>query len=339
MRISAVTPYFSRRAMWLVSIVGMALVFLAIHLRKDEFSYEREIQPVSAIPDMVRKPEYHKRYSDEARSFSQDSPLKFQLPLLQKAFNHQDAYATCVLARALQLCQQQRLGKGPEFAYSSYANEYIASLSDKEMNALADALAASERTVSSSCNGLVDSDYEMLDDILYKSAQNGDPVSMREFALQNDKQTAFGVRVEASKQNIERHQKNAEKMLNSAAEAGDQVAIEALFWVYVTGMISTPLGDVKVQPDFAKAIAAYLALTAADEHRLKSTQSADEREQAKKFIDQQKDGLNHGDQIRLVKLQEAYIRAYRAKKRPDSIGEELINKLPEQACSENYSRS
>ncbi len=249
-----------------------------------------------------------------AHTFSQDKPLKFQLPFLLEAAKNNDSYAACVLARALQICRQ-RDDEGESDAFlDAYASEYTATLNNEEVASLANAVAIREKKASAICDQIIASDQDIFDDIVYKSAQSGDPVSMRIFALQHDKRTMFGDPVAVSKLHIDRHNKYAEQMLNRAADAGDPIAIRSIYSVYATGVISTSFDKVKVRRDAVKSIAAYAALKSVDDYRLKARSRAGDIAQAEAYINESVSGFNQTDHIRLARLKEAYVRAYRTKK-------------------------
>ncbi|GEM_PF-1405538 len=273
--------------------------------------------------------------ADIARSFSQNHSIKSQLRFLLEASKENDAYAACALARALDICRKRDADNEADVSLDAYASAHTASLSEQEVDSLANAIAIREKTASAMCDLLTDDEQKVFDEIVYKSAQLGDPTSMRIFALQDDKRTIFGEPVPVSKAHIDRHGMYAEKMLNLAAEAGDPVAIKAIYSIYATGAISTSFDRVKVRRDDVKSVAAYKALEAVGDFRLKARSSAGEIEQARKDIDETVSGFGQAEQIRLAKLKEKYVRAYRSKKRPDSIREELFDTLPEQACADS----
>ena len=314
------------------------LSIIAAIIHSDRDSNEKSMASLKVTAEQAAEPVRSHPRASFAYSFSQDNSLKFQLPFLLEAAQSNDSYAACVLARALQICRQRDSENESDFFLDAYPSEYTASLSDEEVASLANAVAIREKKASAICDQIVASDYEMFDEIVYKSARLGDPVSMRVFALQHDKRTMFGDPVAVSKLHVDRHGKYAEQMLNRAADAGDPVAIRSVYSVYATGVISTSFDKVKVRRDEVKSIAAYIALKAVDDYRLKARSSAKEIAQTEQNIHESVSGFSQADQIRLARLKEAYVRAYRAKRRPVSTREELLDTLPEQACSHHFAR-
>ncbi len=295
-------------------------------------------QPGPAAPPEVERERsaaaaYRDPPSRPLARFFPDLPLKSQLKTLLEASRQGDRHSACVLARALQMCRNLDAGNESNVVLDAYTSKYAASLNDEEVASLAAAIAARETTASTTCAELAAGDYDALDDIVYESATMGDPVSMRMFALQQDKMTTFGDVIPVDRKLIDRHRLHAEAMLNRAAEAGDPVALRSIHSVYATGQIFTPFDKVKVPRDGVKSMAAYIALIDVDDYRLKATSTEDAIAQAKQDIAESLANLSQADQLRLATLRDAYVRAYRARKRPASISAELLGTLPEQACA------
>jgi hypothetical protein len=269
-----------------------------------------------------------------SKSYSQRLPLKAQMTFLRKSAQEGDATSACILARAISVCREMKedLDYYEDDISDNYSTQYLISMSDEEIKSIADNKSLREDISFPMCKEMTEFDLSDYDQIIFNAASHGDPVSMRTFALQSDKQTKFGDPVPVSKQLVHKHRQHAESMLNRAAEAGDSVAIQSVYASYATGGISTPFGEIEVRRDKVKAIAAYLALVAVDDFRLKSTTTSQDSAETEDWIRSNVAGLNQADQSRLSRLRDQYIRAYNSKQRPKNIGDTLLDDLPEHVC-------
>lgn len=269
-----------------------------------------------------------------AKAYSQYAPLKPQMSLFRHENGPKDKYAACVLSRALLLCKQ-RDDDDEEYGFPTYrySSAYLASIDADEMDRLARVVAERKTLIASSCADMQEVDLRDFDDSLYRAAVLGDPASMRLFALQTDKTTAFGESRPVRIEHVDRHRKFAESMLNRAADTGDPAAIKAIHSVYASGGINTPIGNVQVRPDLVKSAAAYLALVSVDDYYLKSTLRPDDFAMAEETLDALLSRFGEAEQIRLAKLQNHYIEAYKANHRPKNMAEALTESFPEQGCS------
>lgn len=210
----------------------------------------------------------------------------------------------------------------------------MASLSEKEADSLASAVASRESAASAICEGIDPYDLEEIDGRIYQSAALGDVGAMRIFSMQSYSQDGLLQLDERDHFKAERHSEYAESMMNHAADAGDPDALNAIFFSYSAGIIYTPFNKANLRVDPVKSIAAFRALLSVDEYFLKSRYSAHFFTEAEKSIKSRFAMLNDADKIRLAEMEDAYIRAYRAERRAHGIEEELFNELPEKACAD-----
>ena len=123
-------------------------------------------------------------------------------------------------------------------------------------------------------------------------------------------------------------------MINRAADAGDPAALESIYFAYSADYFETGAKSSNLSRDNVKAIAAFHALLSVDDYYLKSRYTPYDFANAEKSIKRRVSMLSDSDRTRLTEMEDNYIRAYRSERRASSIGDELINELPEQACAE-----
>jgi hypothetical protein len=269
--------------------------------------------------------------SKKVRSYHPSAALKYQLPELENAADKGDPYAACILSRALLLCKNN--GSGSRLA--RFSSEYLASLSEKGVDSLSSVIASLESASSAICKDIGQYDFEEIDGRIYQSAAAGDVSAMLMFAMQSYNQSGLQQSVTRDQFNSKRHSEHAERMMSHAADTGDPDALNAIFFSYSVGLIHTPYNTIALRPDPVKAIAAFRALMKVDAYFLKSRYTAYFFSEAEKSIESTLSTLNDADKTRIAEMEDAYIRAYRAKRRARSIDEDILNELPQEACADS----
>jgi hypothetical protein len=265
------------------------------------------------------------------RSYYPNAAIKNQLPDLRDAADKGDSHAACVLSRALVLCRNA----AEDLSLSRYSSHYLASLSEKEVDSFTSNLASNEGAVSEICRGINKSDLHDIGERIYQSAALGDKGAMYMFSAQSYSQDNFGEGNLLSDVLAQRHSQHAESMINDAADSGDPAALLSIYTAYSLGFIDTDsTRRVSFEVDIVKAIAAFRALLSVDDFYLKSRYSPYDFANAEKSIQHSMSMLDDADKVRLAKMEDAYIRSYRSKRRARDVSEELRNELPEQACAE-----
>ncbi len=273
--------------------------------------------------------------SNKLRPYYPNVAIKYQLPILRDAAEKGDSRAACILSHALLLCRQS----DTDSSLSRYSSDYLKSLSEKEVESSATGIASHESAVSAICEGIDQYDLEELDERIYQSAVLGDVRAMRIFAMQPNNQSSPQNSDERYNLHAERHNEYAESMINRAADSGDPAALESIYFAYSTDYFETGSNSSNLSRDTVKSIAAFRALLSVDDYYLKSRYTPYDFANAEKSIKRRVSMLSDSDRARLTEMEDNYIRAYRFERRASSIGEELINELPEQACADKKEKT
>jgi hypothetical protein len=256
--------------------------------------------------------------------YDANAPLAPQLQKLRALSDNRDPYATCVLAWALDLCAR---GAG-HVSTNQYYNADMKTLDDKSVTEIAMIFEYQQRHATL-CSGLVETDLWDIDQRLLQSARMGHVRSMTLLA-QLPARGGSGLETSAASF-LQAHREHAEEMLNTAAEAGDKEAIREVENAYSRGYITSSLGDIKVEIDLAKSMAALRAMA------LHARQ--EEKEDYDRAIADAVTRMSHRQRQRFERLAASYGRAYRNKQGAEDQFQRALNDFPEKVCADGFIRS
>ncbi len=247
------------------------------------------------------------------------APLAPQLQRLRNLSDSGDAYATCVLAWALDLCVRG----GDRISVAEYGGADPEDLEERDVDRIAKSLEFSERH-ENSCAGLDGASFRDLDQRLLQAAQAGHVRSMARFALlplrlgsgENASDPTF----------VLAHRTHAESMLNRAAEAGDMEAVRGVHQAYGLGYITSAMGTLVVERDLVKSTAALRAMA---RHAGPEDRSALEQNIASAM-----QGMGRADVARMERLEATYFHADRGGSGIWEDDQDVIEDLPEKVCAD-----
>lgn len=254
--------------------------------------------------------------------YNPNTPLVSQLRKLRSLSDSSNPYATCVLAWALDLCS-----RGPELIpIGEYSDADLRTLDEENVTRIAKSLESQDR-YEMICSGLVTDDLKDMDDRLLQAARMGHVRSMTKLAQLPPRS---GSGLESSTQSFSlAHQKNAEVLLNRAAEAGDPDAIRGIYNAYSGGYISSEMGDVKVAIDMPKSLAALRIISLNTD-----PQQKDEIEQG---IAEALNGMDKAQHSRFDRYESVYRRAYAKIQTATTELHSSLSDSPEQVCAQGFS--
>jgi hypothetical protein len=248
--------------------------------------------------------------------------LAQQLPTLKADADRGNPYATCVLAWALDMCAQN----GRRFKPDDYSDISSEQIDDARIGKLAEK-AEFRDTAEIRCDGIDQDNFQDLDKVLLQSALMGHSKSMTRFALGAAQP---GIRFDISRLDFAiAYRKNAETMLNRAAETGDPDAIAGVAFAYSSGYIRSDLGQIPVKEDPVKSIAAQRVLGAIRRHK----NNGNKENSADDAIESSVISMNTKQLSRLTQLESAYLRAYQNGSATGHFGNSQLDRLPERACA------
>jgi hypothetical protein len=255
--------------------------------------------------------------------------LDGQLSILRETADKGDAHAACILSRSLLLCKRFAM----DSPLSRYSNHYLTSLGEKESESLTRAIASYEMAASTICEGINEGDLDGIDGRIIQAAALGDDEAVRMLAMpQYSHQDVPNTRA-APRVDTEKSREHLLAIMNDAAEYGDPKALEMIFVTYSTGRLAYTRPRATVDVDPVKAIAAFRALVSVGDYYFRSRYEPAYFAEIEKSNERIVSGLSEADKARIAERERAYILAYRAENRTNSVEEELFNELPEQACA------
>jgi hypothetical protein len=275
-----------------------------------------DLLPVSGVPRKI-----HAYYPNAA--------LDGQLSILRETADKGDAHAACVLSRSLLICKRLAMGS----PLSRYSNHYLASLGQKESESMAKAIASYESAASTICEGIGEGNIDEIDGRIIQSAASGDEDAMRMLAMPQYNPDAVQGPNAGPRFYVEKSREDLLAIMNDAADSGDPRALEMIFVTYSTGLLVYAHPRVEVDADPVKAIAAFRALASVGDYYFRSRYEPEYFAEVEKSNERIVSGLSQADKARIAERERAYILAYRAEKRTNSVEEELFNELPDQACA------
>jgi hypothetical protein len=253
-----------------------------------------------------------------------NATLASQLIRLRAFSDKQDPYATCVLAWALDLCS-----RGPDrVSISEYLNADIKHLDEKSIADIAGYFEYQER-YGKLCSGLVETDFWDSDHRLLQSARMGHARSMTMFA-QFSAREGSGPGI-STPDFLLTHRENAENMLDMAAAAGDPAAIREIYNAYSSGYITSGLGDIEVEIDLVKSMAAL--------HAISLHANKEDKQELDQAITAALSQMDHGQRLRFDRFTSSYSPAYRSEQRPVDQFQLALDDFPEKVCAETKSWS
>jgi hypothetical protein len=250
--------------------------------------------------------------------FDPARPLGEQLSGLRDQAKSGNRYATCLLAAALDSCgsNQDRLDENP---LGLQPEKPIETSSPEQIEGISNDLEKYRRQ-EMMCADITQTDIIERDVWMRQSAMYGHPGSMAEFVRQ-PKSSSFLSLQDADL--IDAYRKSAESMLNRAAEAGVYEAIRGVYLAYSRGAIETTVGELQVERDPAKAVAAARALMA---HAV-----ASEKAELEKSIAEMMAAMGQGQRSRIAELEKKY-------RKLTSVGPQQKD-FPEVFCADLVPRS
>lgn len=271
------------------------------------------------LSDQSRSTQHGRHGSDSVDDiYDADAPLATQLHTLRALSDNRDPYATCVLAWALDLC-----ARGTEHvSISEYYDADMKNLDDKSINDIAMFFEYRQRRATL-CSGLVETDLWDIDQRLLQSARMGHVRSMTLLA-QFPARAGSGLDTSTASF-LQAHREHAEDMLNRAAEAGDPAAIRETHDSYGRGYIISSLGDIKVEIDLAKSIAALQAIS------LHANQ--EDRKELDQVVADAVAKMSPRQRLRFERLAAAYSRAYLGKRGAEDQLQRAFDEFPEKVCA------
>lgn len=289
-----------------------------------EIAVERKdvVATASLSTDGSQSTRQVRRGNDAVNSvFDANATLASQLHGLRALSDNQDPYATCVLAWALDLC-----ARGPDrVSISEYFNADMKDLDETGISDIAMYLEYQERYVTL-CSGLVETDLWDIDMRLLQSARMGHLKSMTLLA-QFPARDGSGLGA-STPSFLQAHRENAEEMLNDAAESGDPAAIREIKNAYSSGYIISGLGDVKVDIDLAKSMAAL--------HAIALYANQEEKKELDEAVTDALAQMSPRQRLRFDRLAASYGRAYRSKHEAEDQFQLALNDVPEKVCADGF---
>ncbi|MES2669732.1 MAG: hypothetical protein V4673_04840 [Pseudomonadota bacterium] len=292
---------------------------------------ESAVRPKDAVA--IASPSSHKsdarqksrRGNDAVNAvYDANATLASQLSGLRALSDNRDPYATCVLAWALDLCSRDP----DRVSVSEYFNADIKHLDEKNISDIAGYFEYHER-YGKLCAGLVETDFWDSDHRLLQSARMGHARSMTMFAQFSAREgSGLGI---STPDFLRTHRENAEKMLNMAAAAGDPAAIREIYNAYSSGYITSGLGDVEVEIDLAKSMAAL--------HAIALHANKEDKQELDQGITAALSQMDHGQRLRFDHFTSSYSPAYRSEQRPVDQFQLALDDFPERVCAETRSWS
>lgn len=275
-------------------------------------------------PVVQRKAEPAPIRRKTALPYDPDSPLASQLQALRNLSDQGDPYSTCVLAWALDFC-----ARGPDrISVAEYVNVDPDSLDDRSVDRIAKSFEFREQ-YATTCIGLDSGSFADIDERLLQSAKMGHARSMTKlallpFRLGNGEETSNPEFVLA-------YRKNAELMLNRAAEAGDLEAIRGVYQAYGLGYITSAMGTLAVEKDLVKSTAALRAMSL--------YAGPEEKEGLEQNIASAMRGMSRADISRMQRLEFSYFHPGRSNSAVWADDKEVIEDFPEKACASDSGTS
>lgn len=249
------------------------------------------------------------------------APLGQQLPRLRAEAGRGNTYAICILATALDSCVEQMMGSNESPWKDLSSGDAIEKGNDRQIQEFSAELEKHKR-LDFMCTSVNQNDMLERDAWMLKSAVSGNPRSMARFALNPD--FAGVMRMDDIDRMIE-YRKSAENMLNRAASAGVPDAILGVYRAYSYGAIVTSVGELKVDKDPAKAVAAAKAiLPFLDDAERKETESG---------VSMLVANMDKAQLARMVSDERAYKKAYQSRAAAEIAGREAKADSPEAVCS------
>lgn len=272
--------------------------------------------PVSNIPVVASTP--YRVYAP-LEVYDPTATLESQIDNLRKLADRREPYATCVLAWALDFCARGLEGD----LIQEYANTDLSELGQRKLNRITTDLAFRDR-YEVICLGLKPASFNDIDERMLKSALMGHTKSMIQFALLPRR---LGSGLDISRLDFAlAYQKNAESMLNRAAEAGDPEALLGIYQAYSRGYIESAMGQLKVDIDPVKSTAAARALSRYAE--------PEDRKSFEEVIADSLVQMSPTQQSRLASLESKYQRAQENTRTDDDGSPDgIVDDSPEQACA------
>jgi hypothetical protein len=134
-----------------------------------------------------------------------------------------------------------------------------------------------------------------------------------------------------------KYKENAEYMMNHAAEAGDLKAIVSISFAYSSGYIASAMGELPVEADQIKAMAAASALSwirdNVEKEKLPVWYLDGDDGPMKNWIRARLARANQDELNRFDRLESEYLGAYRGQAMDNQVAHNLLDDLPEQACA------
>lgn len=183
-------------------------------------------------------------------------PLSSQLDQLKAGADRGDAYATCIIAMALDACVNQ-MNRGDDNPLSLASADVIEKGTPGEVERVSRELSFYDKT-EVLCAELGQPAMLERDERLYRSAMMGHPASMARFALNPVSTGSVNLK---DLDRLLKYREMAPSMLDRAAKAGVPDALRGIHRAYAAGAIETTVGDIEVPRDPVKSAAAGLALS------------------------------------------------------------------------------
>lgn len=274
------------------------------------------VAPISSIPVVASTPY---RVQEPLEVYNPTATLDSQIDKLRKLADRREPYATCVLAWALDFCSRGSHINPVE----DYADIDLSDQGERMLNRIGADLAFHDR-YEVICPGLNPGNFKDIDERMLQSALMGNTKSMARLALLPNR---FGGGLDISRIDFAvAYQKNAESMLNRAAEAGDPDALLGIYQAYSRGYIESAMGELKVKEDLVKSTAAARALSRyADPESRKGFEDVIAESLAR---------MSPAQQSRLASLESKYQRAQEKNTTgADASPDGIMDDSPEQACA------
>jgi len=250
-------------------------------------------------------------------AYDEKASLYSQLHSLEAKADRGDPYASCVLARALDICLNE------EHLLDLESLEEGIDAADEDALKSMEGILALSRSAKAMCEGLDEKERSTYFQRLINSASLGDVKSMSR--LTSFQLTAVDG-VDAIAQRYESFYKNnAERMLNDSALAGEPEAILSVYHAYSSGQFAILNGFISVDVDMPKALAAARTLAAFSDER--------QSEELRAFIDSASRLLIPSEAKRMQALESTYRRNYRKKTKGKAIHSIDREDFPDVYCA------
>lgn len=261
-----------------------------------------------------------RRVASMATIYDRSRPLGEQLPSLRNFARAGNSYAICILAVALDTCMQDAM-QAYEMRLEELASEASIEAGDEDAVEMMSAEVEKRRSTEAMCRDVNELDTLERDEWMRLSARNGDPRSM---ALYARNPVANGnVRLDDIDRLAE-YKKGGESMLNDAARAGIPEAIIGVHMAYLNGQIETPVGEIEVRKDAAKALgSAMVAL---------EFSSGQSKIDLQKNIDEMVATIDDQGRARAASIRKMYLDAYRSRSAGRNAGSSAAD-TPDSICS------